>query len=294
MAKVPVKYSECFHESCEPFIDTSGAEVNSRVRLYNRRIDQFVRMNQLEVTPGCALSPPDFYRYFELAAIGENGLPLEFNDPWHPNEQGYQAMAELWQNAMREGVCLKWPRFSLQGGGVYGSPAIGVDGTIYLGVGNFLHAINPDGTQKWFVALGTEGLMGSPAIDSDGTIYIGSANGDVHAIRPDGTEKQNWPFNTGAVVVSSPAIGVGNTIYVGSDDGKVYAINPNGTIKENWPFTIGHIVRSSPGIGNDGTIYVGDVAGYLYAIEIDSKNPARSAWPTFRHDSRNTGRVSAP
>ncbi|MDB4805128.1 immunoglobulin domain-containing protein, partial [bacterium] len=58
-------------------------------------------------------------------------------------------------------------------GMVYSSPAIGSDGTIYVGSnsGN-LYAINPDGTQKWAFETGG-GVSSSPAIGSDGTIYVG-------------------------------------------------------------------------------------------------------------------------
>ncbi|MDB4805232.1 immunoglobulin domain-containing protein, partial [bacterium] len=61
--------------------------------------------------------------------------------------------------------------------GVYSSPAIGSDGTIYVGsleVPDNLYAINPDGSKKW--AFATDyGVFSSPAIGSDGTIYVGSA-----------------------------------------------------------------------------------------------------------------------
>ena len=146
------------------------------------------------------------------------------------------------------------------------SPAIGSDGTIYVGSrdGN-LYAINPDGTEKW--SFETEGYIGSsPAIGSDGTIYIGSGDGNLYAINPDGTEK--WSFETEGHIESSPAIGSDGTIYVGSGDGNLYAINPDGT--EKWSFeTEGHI-ESSPAIGSDGTIYVGSYwSGRLYAINSD-------------------------
>ncbi len=65
------------------------------------------------------------------------------------------------------------------GGGVVASPAIGADGTLYVGSNDFnLYAINPDGTQKW--AFPTGGNMGSSAaIGADGTLYVGSGNGNL-------------------------------------------------------------------------------------------------------------------
>ncbi len=148
------------------------------------------------------------------------------------------------------------------GHNVLSSPAIGSDGTIYVGSDdNKLYAINPDGTEKWNFTTGAI-VRSNPAISFDGTIYVGSHDNKLYAINPDGTEK--WNFTTGWIVRSSPAIDSDGTIYVGSLDGKFYAINPDGT--EKWNFTIGSVVDSSPAIGSDGTIYVGSGNHRLYAI----------------------------
>ena len=150
---------------------------------------------------------------------------------------------------------------------VWSSPAIGSDGTIYVGSKDGkLYAIYPDGTEKWSFTTGG-GVWSSPAIGSDGTIYVGSKDGRLYAIYPDGTEK--WSFTTGAYIsFSSPAIGSDGTIYVGSADSNLYAINPDGT--EKWSFSTGNrIYYSSPAIGSDGTIYVGNESDSLYAIYPD-------------------------
>ncbi|MGB3478299.1 MAG: Ig-like domain-containing protein, partial [bacterium] len=68
---------------------------------------------------------------------------------------------------------LKWQTFI---GVVFprSSPAIGTDGTIYIGSDdNALYAINPDGTTKWRYSTGNY-VFSSPAIGADGTIYVGS------------------------------------------------------------------------------------------------------------------------
>ncbi|WP_068345874.1 outer membrane protein assembly factor BamB family protein [Kosmotoga arenicorallina] len=185
------------------------------------------------------------------------------------------------------------------------SPAIGNDGTVYVGSrDNYLHAINPDGTVKWKFeasddvdsspAIGNDGTIyigsydghlyavspegtqvwkfefsgavnSSPAIGPDGTIYIGSLDNNLYAINPDGTKK--WSFATSGGVDSSPSIGADGTIYVGSNDFNLYAISPDGTLV--WIFQTGNLVHSSPAIGSDGTIYVGSYDGKLYAINPD-------------------------
>jgi outer membrane protein assembly factor BamB/fibronectin type 3 domain-containing protein len=153
---------------------------------------------------------------------------------------------------------LKWTYAT--GDYVRSSPAIGADGTIYVGCDDFkLYAINPDSSLKWTYITG-DYVSSSPAVDADGTVYLGSDK--LYAVNPDGTLK--WSYITGNSVVSSPAIGTDGTVYVGSYDNKLYALHPNGTLK--WSFTTGSYVRSSPAIGADGTVYVGSGDHKLYAI----------------------------
>ena len=56
---------------------------------------------------------------------------------------------------------------------MYSSPAIGSDGTIYVGSDyDDLYAINPDGSIKWEFNAGRGRVDSSPTIGSDGTIYV--------------------------------------------------------------------------------------------------------------------------
>jgi len=158
---------------------------------------------------------------------------------------------------------LKWSYET--GDMVRSSPAIGHDGTIYVGSwdGN-LYAFNPDGTRKWFYY--TYGPIESyPAIGADGTIYVGGLDNMFHAVNPDGNGK--WVFLTGGAIYSSPAIGADGNIYVGSVDKNLYAFNPDGSLK--WTYTTGDIIRSSPAVGSDGTIYVGSWDHNLHAVNPD-------------------------
>lgn len=154
---------------------------------------------------------------------------------------------------------------------ILSSPAIGADGTIYLGSADSnLYAMNPDGTKKWTFSAGSQ-VSSSPAIGSDGTIYFGTNDGKVFAVNPNGTKK--WEVATGESIWSSPAIGSDGTVYIGSrksdySNGKLNAIAPDGTYK--WGYITGSpgIDISSPAIGPDGTIYVGGDHA-LYAINPD-------------------------
>ena len=41
--------------------------------------------------------------------------------------------------------------------------------------------------KKWEFATATSDCLGHPALGADGTIYVGSPDGNVYAINPDGT-----------------------------------------------------------------------------------------------------------
>lgn len=159
------------------------------------------------------------------------------------------------------------------------SPAIGEDGTIYVGVdpygasmgmtqvvivGNSFYAVNPDGTRKWQFPT-NDGVETSPGIGPDGTIYFGSYDSTIYAVTDGGTEGiLKWSYKTGGVVDASPAIGADGTMYIGSRDSTLYAFNPDGSIR--WTYKAGDGIESSVTIAGDGTIYFGCFDGKLYAL----------------------------
>jgi outer membrane protein assembly factor BamB len=117
---------------------------------------------------------------------------------------------------------LKWAYAT--GSGIFNSsPAIGADGTIYIGSDdNNLYALNPsDGSLKWKYPTKSE-VFSSPAIGTDGTIYVGSWDDHLYALNPNGSLK--WTFAAGYQINSSPVIGADGTIYVGSSDSTFYAL----------------------------------------------------------------------
>ena len=61
---------------------------------------------------------------------------------------------------------------------------------------NNLYAVNPsDGSQKWAFTTGGD-VVSSPAIGVDGTIYVGSYDNNLYAISVDsgGLARSPWPM----------------------------------------------------------------------------------------------------
>lgn len=119
------------------------------------------------------------------------------------------------------------------GGAFHSSPAIGPDGTVYIGSDDGkVYAINgANGSVKWTFATGGA-VQSSPAIDSNGTIYVGSAGKGLYAISSSGTQK--WLL-AGTSADSCPAIGLNRWIYMVLD-GKVNAVQGSYSLAGSlWP-----------------------------------------------------------
>lgn len=160
------------------------------------------------------------------------------------------------------------------------SPAVGSDGTIYVGVDNNgygtggLAALNRDGTLKWRYTFGTSDATSpevAPAVGPDGTIYIGDYTWEgsiLYAINPDGNLKWAKYISYNEFTIVVPSIAADGTVYV-TAGGHLYAIESiDGSIKWeglNINPTLG--LRSST-IDKNGTIYIG-TSDYLYAINPD-------------------------
>ena len=158
---------------------------------------------------------------------------------------------------------LKW-RWSA-GGKVYSSPAVGADGTVYIGSdrGCVVALRARDGCPIWsFETAGS--VYSSPALGADGTVYIGSLDGRLYALRgQDGSLK--WSYGAGDEIYGSSAIGADGTVYIGSLDGRLYALRgQDGSLK--WSYRAGDEIYGSPAIGADGTVYIGSLDGRLYAL----------------------------
>ncbi len=142
-------------------------------------------------------------------------------------------------------------------------PTIGSDGTIYAAEDNIgLHAVNPDGTRKWFFELGEFGIS-SPALGSDSIVYFTAGVNGLYALNPDGSLKwqspstilnlnhaQDWTMPS----PSSPVVGFDGSIYV--EMGNLYAYDTQGKMEWMTQISSPEYPTLPPALGDDGSIYV--------------------------------------
>jgi outer membrane protein assembly factor BamB len=118
------------------------------------------------------------------------------------------------------------------GKGIFSSPVIAADGTIYIGSAdrNF-YAISRDGEELWRVETG-EIIDSSALLDDLGRVYFGSGDGNLYALDAE-TGDEVWTFTadepTGAALINWFEGNVGitpdGTLIAGNDNFRLYGID---------------------------------------------------------------------
>jgi outer membrane protein assembly factor BamB len=149
------------------------------------------------------------------------------------------------------------------------SPAVGADGTVYVGSNdNSFYAYGPGGSLKWSHAAGGLFDTSSAAIGPDGTVYAGCGDGNLYAFGgSDGSVEWTYAFPSNQAPSSSPSLGADGTVYVHGTDGNLYALTSAGALK--WTFAAAGVSYAAPTIAPDGTVYVGTDGGLFYAVNPD-------------------------
>lgn len=154
---------------------------------------------------------------------------------------------------------------------IYGEPAVGSDGTIYIGSWDtYVYAVNSDGSLKWkYQTDGSIAPLASPTLSNDGnTVYVGSGDrnktegGTLYALNSNGTlqwKKENLDGGR----VSGAVVGSDGVIYA-TGSGRVYAFDENGN--KRWESDKDTASSLAPSLSSDGTLYVGTSDGKVYAI----------------------------
>lgn len=201
---------------------------------------------------------------------------------------------------------IQW-KFETQGT-ISSQPAVGNDGTVYVGShDHYLYAVTPEGQLKWRADLGDR-VYSSPLIGPDGNIYIGSDVDAFFSYTPAGELRWRLPTDTGAdadtaatvtpdqhimfaaghdvwsvgldgtvawrfraqnKVYTTPALDDEGNSYFGSQDDHLYSLAPDGRMR--WSFAAHGDVDSTPALGDDGTIYFGSDDHRVYALTRDGE-----------------------
>lgn len=107
--------------------------------------------------------------------------------------------------------------FATAGSASQGGPAIGTDGTIYIGTtGGKLYAVTRGGSQRWSYTNPYD-ITCVPAVDSDGYIHFTDEGGYYTILDASGTMKQQ--VKLGTKIWSSPVISDYGIIYITVEDG---------------------------------------------------------------------------
>ena len=209
--------------------------------------------------------------------------PFGRRPPSTPQGNSYWGSVDFFAFSLDPAGNLRWQTFTP--GYVTSSPALGSDGTVYVGsFDRAMHALDPaTGAERWSFPT-ADHIYSSAALAADrsgatSAIYIGSADGSVYALRPDGTEL--WRYDTGDPVRSSPVIGRaphgdGRIVYVGSSNGRLYALDAE-TGRRRWSFDTTpnnkaladrNDLNGSPALGKRG-VYIGGEHGRLWFVPYD-------------------------
>jgi outer membrane protein assembly factor BamB len=178
---------------------------------------------------------------------------------------------------------------------IYSGPSIDRDGTIYFGSLDGLFVVGPDGSGG--TRLLDRTVHKTPAIGPDGTTYVGAGWGSggvgVVAIEASGTVR--WSSRPSST--RTPILGADGTVYVTgtgpSGERGIFALDSRGRLQ--WDYHTPGDFWAAPAIGIDGMILAVSLnPTVLYAIV--EKNPtnggyAGAPWPTARGNRANNGRA---
>ncbi len=117
-------------------------------------------------------------------------------------------------------------------------------------------AVPPPNRDLWSYATGDE-VNSSPALGLDGTVYIGAADGKFYAFAGGTSLQPLGQFDTGGPLYSSPTIGDDGTIFIPTFSSKSLLAFASGTSLNTPIASrpIGYSTWTCPTIGLDGALY---------------------------------------
>lgn len=145
------------------------------------------------------------------------------------------------------------------GNGIFSTPVIGADETIYVGSADkSFYALDPlSGATRWQFPTG-ECIDSAGCVAADGTVYFVSCDAGLYALAPSGEER--WRLNlfenrrhfTPSTIFwweGNVVLGPNHWLYAGNDDFNFYAIEPGRGAR--WAYLTGLHIWTAPAFGHD-------------------------------------------
>ncbi|MEO0079438.1 MAG: PQQ-binding-like beta-propeller repeat protein [candidate division WOR-3 bacterium] len=166
-------------------------------------------------------------------------------------------------------------------GPVYGTVAITGALVYFVSLDSSLYCLDTTGRLQWSLDLGDELYVG-PAIGKDGTVYVGTDKGQLVAVSPKGKILWQRPVHgevTSPPTIGPNGLiyQTADSLYCFDRKGRrrwAFAAPVGSEEEQDRPYFWG-----SPVIGEKGVVLVGGSDGYLYAVGSDGRMRWRSPVP---------------
>jgi outer membrane protein assembly factor BamB len=194
--------------------------------------------------------------------------------------------------------------------GITSSPAIGSDGTIYLGTESGRLLAIKDNALLWsYETSPRSAISSSPILASNGNVFFSCDDGKIYQI--DATSHlpvPGWPAQASLTpLTSTPALTADGYVYVVDDDEMLIAMGPDGIVRWQTALVVPPEGRRggrhgsalsidvvpSPAIDGYGIVYVSCPAGVFAVAGRAAGTLANTPWPMFHHDVRHSGKFGA-
>jgi len=210
------------------------------------------------------------------ATMSERAGPTQLGAPWPVFRHDHRNTGRSEIRAAYQGG---HPWRVQTGKGIFSTPVIDRDGTIYVGSADHVfYALAPDGATRWQHVTGEiiDSAAALPAVD-DGTtptVLVPSGDGYIHCLDCE-TGNVVWTFDARAAPRASfnnwfeanIALAPDGTIYAGNTNFNYYALEPDGAFR--WAYETGANAWSAGAVGSDGTVVWGSNDTFIHAVRPD-------------------------
>lgn len=171
------------------------------------------------------------------------------------------------------------------GKGIFSTPVIDADGTIYVGSADHVfYAVGLDGRERWRFRTGeiidsAAAVLPPDEIADVPTVVVPSADGHLYRLRTgavsDPRDRIVWSFDARDAPRESfndwfeanVTVGFDGTLYAGNTNFNYYAVTPDGELR--WVHPTGANAWSIGALADDGTIFWASNDSYVRAVRPD-------------------------